>query len=101
MPGHSLWRENVTQEPRIYFRGCPNSGLGIGATTAIVSLINAVLLEPLPYEQSGDLVNIWEMRTDGKSGDVSPGAFIDWREYSRSFEGMSSERDAAANLAVF
>ena len=72
--------------------------LGIGATTAIVSLINAVLLEPLPYEQSGQLVNLWEMRPDGKPGDVSPGAFMDWREYSASFEGVSSVRDAAANL---
>src|SRR5262245_56207274 len=72
--------------------------LGIGATTAIFSLINAVLLEPLPYEQSRQLVNLWEMRPDGKSGDVSPGAFMDWREYSTSFEGVSSVRDAAANL---
>ncbi len=73
-------------------------GIGIGATTAIFSLINAVLLEPLPYEQSGQLVNLWEMRPDGNSGDVSPGAFMDWRDYSASFEGVSSVRDAAANL---
>jgi len=72
--------------------------LGIGATTAIFSLINGVLLEPLPYEQPGQLVNLWETRPDGQPGDVSPGAFMDWRDHSASFEGVSSVRGAAANL---
>ena len=72
--------------------------LGIGATTAIFSLINGVLLEPLPYEQPGQLVHLWEMRPNGRPGDVSPGAFMDWREHSTSFEGLSAMRGAAANL---
>jgi putative ABC transport system permease protein len=72
--------------------------LGIGATTAIFSVINGVLLEPLPYEQSGQLVHLWEMRPNGQPGDVSSGAFLDWREQSASFEGVSSVRGAAANL---
>jgi predicted permease len=72
--------------------------LGIGATTAIFSLINGVLLEPLPYEQPGQLVHLWEMRPNGHPGDVSSGAFMDWKEYSTSFEGLSSVRSAAANL---
>src|SRR5436190_14090106 len=72
--------------------------LGIGATTAILSLINGVLLEPLPYEQPGQLVHLWEMRPDGRPGDVSPGAFMDWREQSASFQGVASLRGAAMNL---
>jgi CubicO group peptidase (beta-lactamase class C family) len=72
--------------------------LGIGATTAIFSLINGVLLEPLPYEQSGQLVSLFELREDKRPGDVSPGAFMDWREQSTCFEGLSAVREAAANL---
>ncbi|MBI2928599.1 MAG: ABC transporter permease [Verrucomicrobia bacterium] len=72
--------------------------LGIGATTAIFSIVNGVLLNPLPYDQPGQLVNLWEMRPNGRPGDVSSGAFMDWRELSASFEGVSSVRGAAANL---
>jgi predicted permease len=73
-------------------------GFGIGMTTAIFSLISSVLFDPLPYEQSGQLVYVWEMRPDGQSGDVSPGAFMDWREYGDSLEAICSLRDSAANL---
>ncbi len=73
--------------------------LGIGATTAIFSLINAVLLEPLSYEQSGQLVNsLGKCVRMGSPAMCRTSAFMDWREYSTSFEGVSSVRDAAANL---
>jgi putative ABC transport system permease protein len=100
----TLWQDlrygarMLRKNPGFTFTAVLTLGLGIGATTAIFSLVSGVLLEPLPYEQSGQLVHLWEMRPNGQPGDVSPGAFMDWREHSASFEGVASMRGAAANL---
>ena len=65
--------------------------LGIGANTAIFSVVNTVLLRPLPYSDSQRIVTIWQNNT--KAGvarnDVSPANFLDWREQNRSFASMS------------
>jgi putative ABC transport system permease protein len=73
--------------------------LGIGATTAVFSLLNAVLLRPLPFRDANRLVMI--RNTEPKSGDfwpVSYADFQDWKRDSRSFEDMAALQFELFNL---
>lgn len=66
-------------------------GLGIGVVVAVFSVVNAVLLRPLPFEDSERLVSLWESIPDQNRDGIrtSVGDFFDWRERSRAFEEMS------------
>src|SRR5207253_11437513 len=64
-------------------------GLGIGANTAIFSIVNAVLLRPLPFEAPDHLVRLFTALPGGQPFDVSPGKFYSWQQNARSFEGMA------------
>ena len=66
--------------------------LGIGANTAIFSVVNTVLLRPLPYKDPDRLVMVWEDATKaGFPRDVPTNAnFIDWRDQNQVFEGMAA-----------
>ena len=65
--------------------------LGIGADTAIFSLVDGVLLKPLPFEEPDRLVAIWEADTqDGHLMSVAPLNFRDWREQNTTFEDIAA-----------
>jgi putative ABC transport system permease protein len=61
--------------------------LGIGANTAIFSVVYATLLSPMPYPNPDQLVIIWSKVNGGRNG-VSAGDFLDWKGQSTSFQSM-------------
>src|SRR5687768_4875597 len=66
--------------------------IGIGANTAIFSVVNTLLIEPLPYRDAERLAVIWEhnLPRDRKNNVVSPGNYIHWREMQQSFEEVAA-----------
>jgi putative ABC transport system permease protein len=74
--------------------------LGIGANTAIFSVINGVLLRPLPFKDPASLVMVWErsISSGAERNVVSPANYRDWRDQSASFSAIGAYVDWHANL---
>jgi putative ABC transport system permease protein len=72
--------------------------LGIGANSAIFSIVNAVLLKPLPYPNADRVVAIQEFNSKGKRSQSTPANFLDWREQNTTFEQMAAIFTRNANL---
>jgi predicted permease len=70
--------------------------LGIGATTSLFTIVRAVLLKPLPFVESDNLVAVYEHFRESTDGDgfnvVSPGDFRDWRQQTHGFQDMAAWR---------
>src|ERR1044072_2780650 len=83
--------------------GCPviavfTLALGIGANTAIFSMVNAVLIESLPYPDSEELVQIFEATPRFPRNSVSGGAFKDWHEHHTKFANLAISERIQLNL---
>src|SRR5215475_13369555 len=63
--------------------------LGIGANTAIFSVVNAVLLRPLPYPEPARLMQLGQSGTGGDDGSVGEPKFLFWREQNQTFDAMA------------
>jgi predicted permease len=72
--------------------------LGIGANTALFSVVNGVLLNPLPYPQPDQLVTLHESKPNFDRGSISFPNFLDWQRENRTFSSMAVARGAGFNL---
>jgi putative ABC transport system permease protein len=74
--------------------------LGIGANTAIFSVVNAVLLRPLPFQKPEELVIVWEDATFAgfPHNTPAPANYVDWKTQNQSFADMAASHEDSFNL---
>src|SRR5580692_1579318 len=72
--------------------------LGIGANTTLFSVVNGVLLNPLPYPHSGQLVAVYGKTTGFDRGPVVYLNFLDWQRATRTFSSMAIYRNQNYNV---
>ena len=73
--------------------------LGIGANTAIFSVVNGVLLNPLPFRQPEQLVSMFQKIKNFDNGSISYPNFKDWQRMNTTFAGMAAYRSTGFNLS--
>jgi putative ABC transport system permease protein len=101
---HAWWSELV-QDVRVALRGLRRTpgftavalltlAIGIGANSAVFSVVRSVLLRPLPYPDAGRLVQLWTdyRQNNGREEPewLTPPDFLDWRDHNRTFAGMAA-----------
>ncbi len=110
MNGNGWWND-VWNDVRFALRGLMRSpgfatvalvtlALGIGANTAVFSLVDGVLLRPLPFEESGELLEVGHQDGQGDRLGMSQGLYLVYDEHARTLEGIALHQGTAANLVT-
>ena len=104
IPGHDVRHavRMLRQQPGFTAVALLTLALGVGATTAIFSVVNAVVLRPLPFEQSERLVLVYEsnLQRGWTTFAVAPANFVDWVRESRTFESIAAFTSGSAALVT-
>ena len=92
-----IFKQNITyslrtllKNPGFTVTAVLTLALGIGATTAIFSVVYTTLFEPMPYPKPDQLVVLWSKPLGGERDQVSPGDFYEWRKRSQSFQSLEA-----------
>ncbi len=74
--------------------------IGIGANTALFSVLDALLLRPLPYPDAGRVFILWAKQPDGGITNITPADFLDYRDRNRAFEHIGALSQAEFNVGI-
>ena len=86
------------RHPLLSLAAIGSLALGIGANTAIFTVLNGSVLRPLPYAEPDHLVVGWEPRADTPKRPVAPANFLDWRRETAAFSGLAAFDNFTATL---
>jgi len=100
----SLWRDvrygvfALSRSPGFTASVVGVLALGIGANVAMFSVVDAVMLKPLPFPQPDRIVRVWEAPRPGVTNATSAASFLEWRRQGAEFEAMSAEQPLSVAL---
>src|SRR5271154_3751966 len=92
---HTIWQDVryglrvLAKNPGFALAAILTLALGIGATTAIFSVVYATLLQPLPFPEPNRIVRVWEVSDEGSHNNFSDPNFEDLRDANRSFDAFA------------
>jgi putative ABC transport system permease protein len=101
---HALWQDlryglrMLTKNAGFTFVAVLTLALGIGANTAIYSVIDAALLRPLPYPDAKQIVVVYWRNAGGENDTLAPADYLDYQKQSNSFDYVAAYRGLPFNL---
>lgn len=101
---HTYWQDlrygarMLLRNPAVSAVAVVTLALGIGANTATFSIVNAVILRPLPYQNPDRLVSLWTNVPEHGRWPITPGNFVDWKNQNTVFENMAAFSPSTVTL---
>src|SRR4029453_1880411 len=91
---------SLAKQPGFSLAAALTLALGIGANTAIFSIVNGVLLRHLPYPDDAQLMTVWTRMANGEHETASMPDYLDWKAQNSSFSQMTAYANSNDNLAA-